>query len=253
MRMQSEGFRQQASGDRQQASGDRQQASGDRCQMTGFRYKAFGIFISLFLLCFNLTGQEYCKSNEAFQIWMEEGYDDVFEENEQRIKQWVADGITQRSDFIIPVVVHIVWNRPEENITNAQILSQIDVLNQIFNSQPSVVLPNGYDDVIGNPSIQFCLAQIDPQGNITNGITRTFTSNNRIGIAVGGDNRRQIHYDDLDGKDAWDPDRYLNIWVGNMDGVLGFANLPGIGPIEEDGLIIDPRNFGLGGIVEAPF
>ena len=76
----------------------------------------------------------------------------------------------------VPVVVHVVWNtaNPIENISDAQIMSQIDVIYKDFrrlNDDADSTWPQAAD-----MEIEFYLAQVDPDGNATNGITRTETS-----------------------------------------------------------------------------
>ena len=61
--------------------------------------------------------------------------------------------------YTIPVVIHIVHNNGAENISNVQAQTAITHLNAAFQQN-------------GNARIQFCLAQRDPQGNPTTGITR---------------------------------------------------------------------------------
>jgi len=75
------------------------------------------------------------------------------------------------------VVVHVVHNPslPEQNISEAQIRSQIDVLNRDFpNQNPDIVsLPAAFESLAADTGIEFVLATTDPNGNPTNGITRT--------------------------------------------------------------------------------
>ena len=77
----------------------------------------------------------------------------------------------------IPVVVHVVWNIPAQNISDAQIQSQIDVLNQDFRMTNADIgqVPNVWQSVAADARIEFLLASTDPNGNPTNGITRTQT------------------------------------------------------------------------------
>jgi hypothetical protein len=78
----------------------------------------------------------------------------------------------------IPVVVHIVYRTAAENISDAQVQSQIDVLNEDFRrlNADAVNTPSLFQSVAADAEIQFCLATQDPLGNPTNGITRTQTT-----------------------------------------------------------------------------
>ena len=80
----------------------------------------------------------------------------------------VRDGIT-----VIPVVVHVVYNpsSPEQNISEAQIRSQIDVLNRDFRKQnPDIAsIPAVFQSLAADARIEFVLATTDPNGNPTRG------------------------------------------------------------------------------------
>lgn len=153
-----------------------------------------------------------------------------------------AAAITQRSVVTIPVVVHVVWNTPEENIPNEQILSQIEVLNSDFRAANVEIpgIPAVFKSKIADVEFEFCLASVTPDGQPTTGITRTFTNNS---VGIGG--TKAIHFTSQGGRDAWDPAHYLNIWVAKFaGGVGGTATFPGQAPAEEDGVEIDYRQFG---------
>ncbi|MEL6941889.1 MAG: M43 family zinc metalloprotease, partial [Bacteroidota bacterium] len=142
----------------------------------------------------------------------------------------------------IPVVVHVLYNDKEDtNISDDLIYSQIEVLNQDFRrlNQDTINTPEIFQSVAGDIGIQFCLANVDPNGFATNGITRTFTN---ISSFAADD---KMKFDDLGGKTAWNSKYYLNIWVCDLsNGTLGYAQFPG-GPVETDGLVIDYANFGV--------
>ena len=156
-------------------------------------------------------------------------------------KGWGA-AISSRSVVEIPVVVHIVWNTAEEDISDEQVFSQIEVLNQDFRATNVEVpgIPSVFQALVADVEMEFCLAKTDPEGNATGGIVRTFTQNS---VGIGGSS--DIHYSDLGGSDAWDTERYLNIWVAKFaGGVGGIASFPGEGPAAEQGVEVDYRQFG---------
>src|SRR5690606_2046623 len=111
----------------------------------------------------------------------------------------------------IPTVVHVVYNDSTENISDAQIFSQIKVLNQDFRRQnPDISsAPARFRGFSKDTRIEFCLASKDPDGNFSSGITRTFTTFGAFG-------NYEMKYSSLGGKDAWPTDNYLNIWVVNL-------------------------------------
>lgn len=145
----------------------------------------------------------------------------------------------------IPVAVHIVWHTPAENISTAQVNSQITALNEDFralNAQIPDIHPL-FDDLSVDTEIEFCLAAI----------TRTPTEAAGIATAFEGGMRR-VCYTALGGRDGFDPEHYLNIWVaGRSDGALGYATFPGASATAEDGVFIRPDAFGTTGTVSPPF
>ena len=112
----------------------------------------------------------------------------------------------------IPVVVHVVHNpaSPAENISKAQIDSQIDVLNQDFRATnpDRVGVPSVWTHLIADCEIEFKLAETDPHGNPTDGVTRTATDKTAF-VADEDDVKSSA----TGGADAWPSDDYLNLWV----------------------------------------
>jgi hypothetical protein len=148
----------------------------------------------------------------------------------------------------IPVVVHVLWNTSAQNISDAQIASQIDVLNKDYNglNDDRNQVPVYFADLIGNCGFHFELARVDPLGNPCNGTIRKHSNIQAFGIydamkaaSTGGD-------------DPWDASSYLNIWVCNMEtGMLGYSSSPG-SPKAIDGVVISTNVFGTIGIA-GPF
>jgi len=154
----------------------------------------------------------------------------------------------KRAAFTIPVVVHVVFNenRPGDDISDSQIKSQIQVLNEDFQRKNADLdkVPNRFEDLIANVDIEFCLANRDANGNYTPGITRTETTVDLFTV-----NDDQIKKPSRGGVAPWDSRLYLNIWVGRLtnenEDVLGYATPPGF-PVDVDGIAIGTRNFGRG-------
>jgi uncharacterized membrane protein YgcG len=149
----------------------------------------------------------------------------------------------------IPVVVHVVSKTAAQNISDAQIKSQIDVLTADFRRKNSDIgsVPAAFAPLTADARIEFELAKTDPSGNPTTGITRTtttvtaFTDDDAVKSAASG------------GADAWPADKYLNIWVCQLGGgLLGYAQFPG-GPAATDGVVIRHSAFGTTGTAAAPF
>jgi hypothetical protein len=157
--------------------------------------------------------------------------------------------VTRTGVVQIPVVVHVVWNTDAQNVSDAQIHSQIDVLNEDFRKLNSDIsqVPSPWTDLTADLQIEFFLATKDPDGNPTSGITRTRTSETSFGT----DDR--VKFKSRGGEDAWPSDRYLNLWVCQLgNGLLGYAQFPG-GPAETDGVVILNTGFGTTGTAAAPF
>ncbi|MEM7654786.1 MAG: M43 family zinc metalloprotease [Bacteroidota bacterium] len=169
----------------------------------------------------------------------------------ERSTQLVAKNIGQdTSTVVIPVVIHVVHHNELQNISEAQIYSQLDVLNEDFqrmNPDRSNTDPQFFG-VAGNPHIRFQLADFDPQGRPTTGITR-----NRTKRTVFYSSSNAVKYSAMGGVDAWPTSDYLNIWVCNLgSGILGYSQFPG-GPMETDGVVISYRFFGTTGTIRPPF
>ncbi|MGZ7133078.1 MAG: zinc metalloprotease, partial [Halobacteriota archaeon] len=150
----------------------------------------------------------------------------------------------------IPMVVHVVWNTQEQNISDAQIQSQIDVLNHDYRmtNVDSGDCPACWQSLRGDSSIEFYLATTDPDGNPTNGITRTQTRQTSFPQAG-----NPVKFAPKGGANAWPADKYLNVWVCPLgDGLLGYAQFPG-GPAKTDGVVILYSAFGTIGTATAPY
>lgn len=152
-----------------------------------------------------------------------------------------------RAITVLPIVVHVVWNTENENISQSAIEKQIDRLNLEFNNPYTSrkSLPEEFRPVTGNPGIQFCLVRRDPNGNPHSGIVRSQTMVKNIGSARDGFGKYLIHYNGT-GQAAWNPQRYINIWIGKMENIFGRSTIGGTQfPAEEDGIVIDPTQVGV--------
>ncbi len=159
-------------------------------------------------------------------------------------------GFQQRQGVtIIPVVVHVVSNTQAQNVSDAQIQSQIDVLNRDFRkTNPDVsAVPAPFQPLVGDARLEFELAKTDPNGAATNGITRRQTTTANFG------SDDKVKAASTGGTDGWPSDEYLNIWVCQLGGgLLGYAQFPG-GPAATDGVVILHSAFGTSGTAAAPF
>lgn len=160
----------------------------------------------------SLQQNKLAPSDEEFERWLAPKVAEIKNKRNQRALP---------ATIVIPVVIHIIHNGDavgvNENISLAQALSQIRVFNEDFGK-----LAGTPGDGAGvDTGIQFCLAQIDPSGNSTNGVVR-----HNLGIAAFG----SAAVETAKASTIWDPTKYLNMWTfnfgGDLAGVLGYAQFP---------------------------
>tara|TARA_B100000902_G_scaffold399758_1_gene472351 strand:+ start:3 stop:1709 length:1707 start_codon:yes stop_codon:yes gene_type:complete len=212
--------------------------------------------ICCYLFSLNLFSQDRCGTEEYLEI-LQRNNPNIINERiklEKDLQRWIQNRTSHKQNTIItvPVVVHVVYSNNQQNISDQQIQTQIDVLNNDFRrtNVDAIMTPNIWTSIAADCEIEFCLATIDPNGNITNGITRTQTSNSSFSIT-----NNNIKSTSNGGKDAWPNNDYLNLWVCNLSGgLLGYATPPTFGAIgQNDGVVIDYTNFGTIGTAQSPF
>ena len=275
------------------------------------------ILICLFAIPFTFAQSIHCGQQWAMKK-LENQIPDYREkvsqtfENAQRHQQKMANS-RSNAVYQVPVVVHIVYNTPEQNLSDEIIHSQIQVLNEDFRrlNADADQAREIYRQIGADAEIEFVLAEVDPDGNPTTGITRTQTDiSSFIDIDIGFEDileaadscgvdlsnptalldsfvciqnvlltnafeesesdTEAIQMDDVKrtargGKDPWNTEQYINIWVCNLNmnfqgeetpAILGFAYPPVGAPnwpdeafpedIKEiDGLVIHYQSFGL--------
>jgi hypothetical protein len=139
----------------------------------------------------------------------------------------------------IPVVVNVLYRTTAENISLAQIQSQIDVLNEDFNATNADFskVPSTFSAVKANVGIRFVLDQV-----IRKSTTKTsWGTNDAMKKTSGG------------GIAPTSPTTKLNLWACTLSGgVLGYAQFPG-GSSSTDGVVILNKAFGRTGTAAAPF
>jgi len=144
-----------------------------------------------------------------------------------------------QAPMVLSVVVHILHENGPENISDLQVQTAIQHLNEAFANT------GFYDPADGAATpIQFCLAQRDPANQPTNGITRDVSPYTVM-------NPTDFYSDDSHVKDVnrWDPLCYINIWIVKTitpgGGVGGYANYPFSHGSPSDGIVIQAPSFGL--------
>lgn len=104
--------------------------------------------------------------------------------------------------YTLAVVFHVVHDYGSENISDAQILDAMRILNEDYrklNADTNIIVP-AFQGIADDTEIEFRLAQKDPNGNCTNGIDRVASSETYI-----GDEGSKLNY--------WDRSKYVNVWV----------------------------------------
>jgi hypothetical protein len=160
-----------------------------------------------------------------------------------------ARALRAAAPITIPVVVHVVYKTAAENISVAQIKSQIKVLNKDYRAKnpDKSKVPPVWKGLVSDVGTQFALATKDPKGKPTTGITRTKTTRTEF------DTDDSVKFSATGGVNAWPTDKYLNIWVCTLaNGILGYAQFPG-GPKKTDGVVILNTAFGTSGTASPPF
>lgn len=171
-------------------------------------------------------------------------------ETRQFIARYAHDNL--RTGVVrIPVVVHVVWNTAAQNISDAQINSQLTVLNADFRrtNADAGSVPAVFAGVAADFRIEFALAVRDPNCSATTGITHTNTAITGFTAITASDERMKSAA--AGGHDPWDVTKYLNIWIVNYtDGTLGYGTFPTM-PAGIQGLVCDYRAFGTVGAAAA--
>ncbi|MFV5699946.1 zinc metalloprotease [Flavobacterium sp. ZT3R17] len=141
--------------------------------------------------------------------------------------------------IVIPVVVNVLYRTAAENISNAQIQSQIDVLNKDYTATNTDFknIPSEFSGVAANIGITFELANtIRKSTTKTSWGTRDAMKSSKKG-----------------GIDPTSPSTTLNIWACTIGGgILGYAQFPG-GSSVTDGVVIDSFYFGLSSAASSPY
>lgn len=200
---------------------------------------ATGLFTLTFTLTtFSQTEEiHHCGTSEMMEKALLE-----FPDMADSLAKWEMvqqTGNVEKATKVFPIVFHIVHTYDGNWVTDAQVHSALKIINEDYkglNADLSGVI-SSFQGVIGNPDFEFRLARKDPQGNCTNGITRTFSKH----TLSTDDDVKTI-------APQWDPKKYINVWVVSniKNGAGGYAYLPGSAAFMpgRDGIIIRSTQFG---------
>ena len=175
-----------------------------------------------------------CAANEVFlrQLAEDPTLKNRMDEIEAFTRKSIASGESNRlvnGVIEIPVVVNVLYRTAEENISDAQIQSQIDVMNADFNAANKDVrkVPSLFTASIGITGLKFVLFRI----------------NRRATDVVSWGTNDAMKFTNRGGIDATDPPHNLNMWVCNLGRYLGYSYYPGIRDAI-DGVVILYSAFG---------
>jgi PKD repeat protein len=190
--------------------------------------KLTSLVVAVSLWPLALSAQEsdfHCGANELGRMGtLVQGHPERVQEIDQAKAQledftahWQGNAARDGEGYIIPVVFHIIHNNGPENISDDQVRDAIRVMNEDYNKanpdwqdvQPEFL------GIVANVGITFELARLDPDGNCTNGITRTVSP-----LTYDGDQAMKNLI-------QWPRNRYLNIWVSaGAGGAAGYSMYP---------------------------
>lgn len=183
-----------------------------------------------------------CFSHEVYEQQLKS--DPQFKKNQEQLELETKMLVNSMSlnkaaaapSYTIPVVFHVIHTGGAGNISSAQIMDQITILNKEFKrlQADAALTPPAFQPVAAPFDVEFRLATKDPNGNCTNGINRIYST--LSDCSFGKEDPKSLSY--------WPSNKYLNIWIvqamhyGNLDcGGGGFASFPGGAP-NIDGVII---------------
>ncbi|MCF8294423.1 MAG: T9SS type A sorting domain-containing protein [Bacteroidales bacterium] len=157
------------------------------------------------------------------------GYLDRINELEAFTKDFISRKQALETIYTVPVVVHVMHTYGDENISREQVIEAINQLNLDYSKSNSdtgfIIAP--FKGLAGNVGIRFKLAQLDPEGNCTDGILRILTP-----LTHAAD-------DNIKDLSRWPRSEYLNIWVvGTIaSGAAGYSYYPGVNA-DRDGVVL---------------
>lgn len=200
----------------------------------------------LLAICFSsgVSAQEVCGTmqhkEQMIEIYPE--LESIYDSQEQELKD---SSYFTKSIVTIPVVFHVIWNTPNQQVSQSLLAESIDVLTRDFRRQnpdaaytgqyggyqnQSGLWAQNYSNIAADCEIQFIMC----------GVTYDYTSLAQIDVAQ----NPQYIKNTYPYYQTYPPNNYLNVWVCNMtNSLLGLAEFPG-SPPQQDGVIITYSSVG---------
>lgn len=182
-------------------------------------------------------------------------------------KEDAKNGRAPQTVFNIPVVIHVIHNgdpintstsHTSENISYAQAVSQITVMNQDFRRMLGTPGNGSTGYNLGTDcEVNFCLAQRDPNGVLSDGV-------HRVNLGQASFSTSEIN-NTVKPQTQWDPTKYLNMWTVRFTdtSLLGYAQFPsnsGLGGLNvnggnanTDGVVANYNAFGTNALNDGSF
>lgn len=224
---------------------------------------AIAILIS-FLLLMNASAfsqnHDRCAKDQAFERLKEKDpimYKSVMDQMKKRAKERSSNAkIPQKgiqkavtTKYIIPIVFHVLHTDGPEKISEAQVIDAVKMLNEDFNalSPDTTEIDSVFWPIYADVGVEFRLAQIDPDGNCSNGINYYFDPKNTNGETCEWNNVQANWAKANSSSNQWDYDKYLNIYTLTGGGSWSY------GPIADNRLSgVGVNHGGVGSIGTAP-
>lgn len=198
-----------------------------------FLFQAKGVFSQTHFNCGTTKVTNELRAAQPDLLEKEANYEKQLQEAIQFARQQKSS-LSAEPVRILPIVFHIIHQNGSENISDAQILNQVDILNRDYaklNADTSQIIGNSpFDTLAANTYIQFRLAKLDPNGNCTNGIDRIYSH-----LTNSANDAAKLN--------PWPREKYINVWVVKTigdAGVAGYAFYPSAadGMPNRDGILI---------------
>ena len=191
------------------------------------------VFTIFLILSFHSTFAQQCSSSRYYQ-----DYTNV-SKRQGNFKQ-----------YNIPLVFHVLYYNEHENLADPLILKSISVLNKIFNNKDSV--RDEFKEVVGISNVTFSLANISMQNVAQPAIFRVKTNVQSFNRGESLFTFDQPKYAKYGGSDALDTDKYLNIWICNLNPtalnpqqLLGYAYPPTLANSWDNTAFVSPERQGV--------
>lgn len=221
--------------------------------------KAPTLLLILVTLCSNLystdrgsgTAVRACAATDRHQYRtaMDEDYRNKLNNMEESLYDIMSEQLSNgqsskmmNSPFELPIVFHVIHENGIENISDSEIFSALQNLNDAFASTGYFSNTDGQDS-----GISFCLANLDPNGNPSNGINRINSSLTEHSMSEEMDLKNLIR---------WNPLNYINVWIVktiNNETIGGYSYLAHISGDDEDGIVVDYNYINSNPVLSVPF